>query len=332
MHQRLAGITAGAKIRSLNDTRGVFMPISRRSLLSSLAAASASALVLPAVADAQESPLRFASPDVPPLETQDYGVARRNFSTKLIRLGPSPEQSPPLGEPKGARKVVYPGGPDGSLNLIAWVSHYEPTTTLKPAVLFLHGGNATGDGHWDLVMPYAEAGFVVMLPSFRGENGQAGYYSGFYDETSDALAAANYLENLPGVDRNRLFLAGHSNGGTLALLSAMTRPFKAAVPISAGVSAWRYFGRYDKEIRFDISDPREFIMRSSVCFGSSLKCPTLLLRGSDERPYDASHQLLIDRARSVGVAIEAKLMPGNHNGVVPGAVSESIRFFRHHGA
>ncbi|HCV72593.1 MAG TPA: aminopeptidase, partial [Agrobacterium sp.] len=67
----------------------------------------------------------------------------------------------------------------------------------KPAVLFLHGGNATGDGHWAMMKPYWEAGFVVLLPSFRGENGQNGNYSGFYDETADALAAATYLESLP---------------------------------------------------------------------------------------------------------------------------------------
>ena len=68
-------------------------------------------------------------------------------------------------------------------------------------------------------------------------------------------------------------------------------------------------------------------MRSSVCFGPSLKCPTLLLRGSEERPFDADHQLLVDRARSAGISIEAKTLPGTHNGVVPGAVIESIRFF-----
>jgi dipeptidyl aminopeptidase/acylaminoacyl peptidase len=304
------------------------MPITRRTLLSTLTATA----ILPHLAEAEDSGPNFAIPDIPPLETQDYAEARRNFATKLIRLGPAPEESAPLGEPKGARKILYPGGPDGTLKLIAWVSHYEPSKTLKPAVLFLHGGNATGDGHWELVMPYAEAGFVVMLPSFRGENGQAGNYSGFYDETSDALAAAEYLENLPGIDKSRLYLAGHSNGGTLALLAGMTRHFRAAVPISAGVSAWRYFGRFRKEIRFDPSDQREFIMRSSVCYGTSLKCPTLLLRGTEERPFDANHQLLIERARSAGVKIEAKLLPGTHNGVVPGAVAESIRFFRHHGA
>ncbi|WP_440409707.1 alpha/beta hydrolase family protein [Neorhizobium petrolearium] len=295
--------------------------LTRRALLAGTAGLSAAAM-LPASARAD-----FPVPAIPPLEREDYADARRRFRTNLISKGPSPEKAPPLDTPAGSKRVLYRGGPHGSIELIAWISPYEPSSKLKPAVLFLHGGNATGDGHWELMKPYADAGFVVMLPSFRGENGQAGNYSGFYDETTDVLAAATYLESLPGIDRNRFFLAGHSNGGTLALLAAMSRKFRAAVPISAGVDAWRYFRRYSGEIRFDESDPKEFIMRSSVCFAPSLKCPTLLLRGTEERPFDKDHQLLMDRARSAGVSIEARTLPGTHNGVVPGAVAESIRFF-----
>jgi dipeptidyl aminopeptidase/acylaminoacyl peptidase len=295
------------------------MLLTRRLMMGGLAAGA----LLPQAASAASFPI----PEVLPFEKEDYGEARRRFTTRLLSKGPAPEASPPLGTPPGAKKITYPGGPDGSIELIAWISHYEPSSKLKPAVLFLHGGNATGDGHWELMKPYWEAGFVVMLPSFRGENGQAGNFSGFYDETSDVLAAANHLENLPGIDKNRFFLAGHSNGGTLALLAGMCRKFKAAAPISAGVNSWRFFGRWEQDIRFDATDPKEFLMRSSVCFGSSLKCPTLLLRGTEERPFDQDHQLLIDRVRAAGTSIEAKMLPGTHNGVVPGAVHESIRFF-----
>jgi dipeptidyl aminopeptidase/acylaminoacyl peptidase len=308
--------------RKTSFTRSFQGGLTRRAFLAASSGLSAAAL-LPASASA----VAFPVPEMLPLEREDYADARRRFRTNLVNKGASPEKSEPLGTPPGARRVFYRGGPDGSIELIAWLSHYQPSAKLKPAVLFLHGGNATGEGHWELMKPYWEAGFVVLHPSFRGENGQAGNFSGFYDETADALAAASYLEALPGIDKDRLFLAGHSNGGTLAILAAMTRKFRAAAPVSAGVNAWRFFSRYDREIRFDAADPREFIMRSSVCFGPSLKCPALLLRGTEERPFDKDHQLLIDRARSAGVSIDAKLLPGNHNGVVPAAVLESIRFF-----
>ncbi|MCW8280489.1 MULTISPECIES: alpha/beta hydrolase family protein [Agrobacterium] len=304
------------------EESGTISPgMTRRGLLAGAMGLSA-ALILPPAVKAG-----IPTPEVLPLERQDYAEARRRFHTHLLRKMAAPEKSSALGTPPGAERVTYRGGPDGSIELVAWLSHYQPSKTLKPAVLFLHGGNATGDGHWALMKPYWEAGFVVLLPSFRGENGQNGNYSGFYDETSDALAAATYLENLPGIDRARFFIAGHSNGGTLTLLAAMSRKFRAAAPISAGVNSWRYFNRYSEEICFDETDEREFIMRSAVCFGPSLKCPTLLLRGTEERPFDADHQLFVDRALTSGFKIDKKLLPGSHNGVVPHAVEESIRLF-----
>lgn len=316
------------QFKQLLDRRGVFagkvfpmvaVQFTRRSLISGLVTAA----ILSGSASANEISL----PASLPLERRDYALARKSFHTHLLRKGPSPEKSPPLGTPAGARRVTYAGGHDGSVELIAWLSDYRPSLQPKPAVLFLHGGNATGDGHWALMKTYWEAGFVVLHPSFRGENGQVGNYSGFYDETSDALAAALYLENLPGIDRDRLFIAGHSNGGTLALLAAMAKKFRAAAPMSAGVNSWRYFHRYSDEMPFDGSDPKEFIMRSSVCFGPSLKCPTLLLRGSEERPFDADHELLMERVRAARMPIDKMVLPGTHTGVVPGAIGESIRFF-----
>ncbi|WP_421361818.1 alpha/beta hydrolase family protein [Agrobacterium rosae] len=295
--------------------------VTRRHLLVGAAGLSALALV------PTRTSASLSMPSSLPLEELDYAAARRRFRTHLLRKISAPEKSAPLGTPVEGTRVTYSGGPNGSIELVAWLSNYTPSKKLKPAVLFLHGGNATGDGHWALMKPYWEAGFVVLLPSFRGENGQKGNYSGFYDETSDALAAASYLESLPGIDPDRVFLAGHSNGGTLSLLASMTRKFRAAVPISAGVNSWRYFNRYTDEVCFDDSNPQEFVMRSSVCFGPSLKCPTLLLRGTEERPFDADHKLLMERVQSAGMRIDNMLLPGSHNGVVPGAVVESIRFF-----
>ena len=65
------------------------------------------------------------------------------------------------------------------------------------------------------------AGFVVLIPMLRGENGLPGSYSMFYDEVDDVLAAAEVLALTPGVDANRLYVAGHSVGGTLTMLAAM---------------------------------------------------------------------------------------------------------------
>jgi dipeptidyl aminopeptidase/acylaminoacyl peptidase len=269
----------------------------------------------------------FPRPEVPPVQTTTYVKARALFRTELLQKGPAPGDFEQLGTPAGAKRVSYPGGPDGAIKLTAWVSPYQPSSTLRPAVLFLHGGNATGHGHWELMKPYADAGFVVMLPTLRGENGQKGSFSGFYDEVDDTSAAARYLEELPGIDRSRIFLAGHSVGGTLSLLTAMNRKFCAAVPISSNPDAWRFFGRFQEDIRFNPKNPQEFVMRSAVCFAHSVQCPMLLLRGTEEGRFQQRHSLFIERARAGGVSIDQKQIPGDHNGAVPGAIAESIRFF-----
>ena len=46
--------------------------------------------------------------------------------------------------------------------------------------------------------------------ALRGENGQPGAFSMFYDEVEDVLAAAEYLAKLPDVDPARVFVSGHS--------------------------------------------------------------------------------------------------------------------------
>ena len=71
-----------------------------------------------------------------------------------------------------------------------------------------------------------------MIPTLRGENGLPGAYSMFYNEV-DVLAAAEALAKHPGVDGTRLYVSGHSVGGTLALLAAMSsKRFRAAASFS----------------------------------------------------------------------------------------------------
>jgi hypothetical protein len=79
------------------------------------------------------------------------------------------------------------------LNLVlivlkAWIIEPAEARTKKPAVLFLHGGFAFGLDDWKMAEPYRAAGYVVMAPMLRGENGQAGFFSMFYDELNDVLA------------------------------------------------------------------------------------------------------------------------------------------------
>ena len=67
---------------------------------------------------------------------------------------------------------------------------------------------------------YRRAGIVMMYPSLRGGNDNPGRREGFLGEVDDILAAAEYLARESYVDPGRIYLGGHSTGGTLAMLAA----------------------------------------------------------------------------------------------------------------
>ena len=289
------------------------MPINRRHVL----AAAAAGLCLPDAAGAVD--------DAPPLIHEDYALARQRFRTHLLERGPAPDPAQPLSPPPGARQIRYRSG---SLDLVAWISDAADPDDPRPAVLFLHGGNALWQGHWDLARPYVEAGYVTMMPALRAENGQAGSFSGFYDETADVVAAAEVLRAQPGVDPARLFLAGHSVGGTLTLLAAMsTSVFRAAASFSGNPDAWAFFRRFPEDIRFNTADALEFDMRSAACFAESFKCPMLLLHGSAEHGSDAAIRLTVARSQAAGLNVQRGVIDGDHSSAIPGESAESLRFF-----
>jgi dipeptidyl aminopeptidase/acylaminoacyl peptidase len=289
--------------------------------------ASAAVALLPSGA------ARAAPADEPNLIREDYALARRRFHTHLVKKGPAPDKPQPLSAPAGARRLDYQSGP---LRLTAWISENADqapstssrSTSSRPAVLFLHGGNALWQGHWDLARPYVEAGYVAMMPAVRAENGLPGYFSGFYDETADVLAAAEVLRDQPGVDPARLFLAGHSIGGTLTLLAAMATPmFRAAAAFSGNPDARAFFRHFPEDIRFDAAEPQEFDMRSPLSFATSFKCPVLMLHGSEEKKANAAVRLTAERAEAAGLKVKHGIVEGGHTSAIPGEVAESLRFF-----
>ncbi|MCJ7996282.1 alpha/beta fold hydrolase [Rhizobium cremeum] len=303
----------------MTSDRSFEKPVSRRAVLGGLLGA----MLLPEIAGAMDTPVN------PPLIGRDYARERQTFHTHLLTRGPAPDKYEPLDPPANAERIFYRSGRNGNLQLAAWVSKHQPSHKLRPAVLFLHGGNAMGAGHWTLMRPYIDSGYVVMMPTVRGENGQAGAFSGFYNEVSDVLAAGEHLAGLPGVDGERLFLAGHSIGGTLAMLSAMaSNRFRAAVPISGNPNAFRFFRRYPEDIRFDDSDIHEFEVRTALCYAQSLKCPTYLMHGTKEPHLNQGARLMEKRAKAAGLPIQASRIEGDHTTALPHAISRSIGFFR----
>jgi dipeptidyl aminopeptidase/acylaminoacyl peptidase len=267
-----------------------------------------------------------AAPTSFPEQTEDYAQARAAFRTQLVRRGPAPQPGDQELPPAGVREVEYSS--DG-LRLKAWVSGPPAGGGRHPAVLFLHGGFAFGEDDWEQAQPFRDAGFVVLIPILRGENGQPGHYTMFYDEVNDVLAAAEALARLPYVDPNRLYVAGHSAGGTLALLAALTSPrFRAAAAFSGSPDQVSFVRGQMELVPFNPSDQKEYQMRSPLAFARSFKCPTRLYHGDEEWGFRPSSKKTAEKARAAGLDVEAVSVPGDHFTSVPEAMRRAIAFFR----
>ena len=265
------------------------------------------------------------APTTFPEQTQDYADARKGFKTTLTATGPAPQTFDPLDAPPGAKEVAYISG---TLKLKAWVDKDERGPP-RPAVLFLHGGFALAEEDWDQCEPFRAAGFVTMVPAWRGENGQPGSYTMFYDEVDDVLAALDALAAMPGVNPDRIFVAGHSAGGTLAMLAAMTsKRFKGCASFS-GSPDQVAFVRTDPHLApFDTNDRRELEMRSPLAFPKSFKCPARLYWGNEELAFKFSTQRLAEKAAANGQDVRAVEVPGEHTSAVAPAMQQAIAFFK----
>jgi len=260
------------------------------------------------------------------IQNEDYAQARSRFQTKLLRKGPSPQGWTPTKPPEGVNEVEFPSG---ELRLTAWVNRPAEQTRKQPAVLFLHGGFSFDRGDWEQSKPYRDAGFIVLTPMLRAENGQPGAWSYFYDEVDDVLAAAEYLSQQPYVDASRLFVAGHSVGGTMTLLAAMaSHRFRAAASFD-GACYWPEFVTRAKTMPFESSNPREIQLRSPMAYASSFKCPLRIYHGTESAGLFRLMSLhTATLAKRRGLDVETVEIEGNHATHVPRAMMQSIVFFQ----
>jgi dienelactone hydrolase len=264
-------------------------------------------------------------------QKDDYAEVRGRFKTRLMWRGPSPQEWQPTKLRPDAQEVIFPSG---DLRLKAWVNPPpDGEQAKKPAVLFLHGGFAFDVTDWDQAAPFRHAGFVVLTPWLRGENGQPGSFSLFYDEVDDVLAAAEYLAEQPYVDADRLYVAGHHAGGTLTLLAAMASPrFRAAASFSGSPDQLLFAQSQPGFVPFNANNLLEYQMRSPVAYAASFKCPVRLYLGNQESLLRGPSRRTAELAREKGLDVQVVGVAGDHMSSVEPAMRQAIAFFEQKGA
>jgi dipeptidyl aminopeptidase/acylaminoacyl peptidase len=273
-----------------------------------------------------------AGPDYRPrVEVQhtDFAAARANFKTQLRRIGPAPIEWQDVVVPPGFSEITYRSG---DLRLKAWLSLPADFAKKHPALLYLHFGFDFSHENFDLVRPFRDAGYVVLLPTTRGENGQHGVFTMYYDEVSDVISAAGYLRNLPQVDPNRLFVTGYSVGGTLTMLASELDPnFRAAASISGTpdlATYLKYAGRAPYNAPFDPADQKEALIRSPLAWAESLKCPIRMYYGTTEDYFAIATPAMASAAKAKGIDAEALTVKGDHGDIGDAGISLALQFFQ----
>jgi pimeloyl-ACP methyl ester carboxylesterase len=210
--------------------------------------------------------------------------ARRGFNTKILHR--DPDRNPIAEPPPNLFRIVRYDSPVGKL--AAYVTPDPADGKKYPAIVWITGGdcNSIDEGCWAEGPPqndqsasaFRKAGIVMMFPSLRGGNDNPGVKESFLGEVDDVLAAADYLAKLPYVDSTRIYLGGHSTGGTLALLiSECSDRFRAVFSFGPAHNVRGYGPEY---LPFDTSNPKEIELRSPGPWLASIRVPTFVFEGT----------------------------------------------------
>ncbi len=256
----------------------------------------------------------------------DLARDRSLFPTQLKVKRPSPVGDSSEAPPAGAREVYYKSG---NLRLKAWLSQAPDDGKKHPAIVFAHGGFSRDAEDWPYLKPYLEKGYIVMMPAWRGENGNPGYFEFFFGEVDDVIAAGNFLAEHPTVDKEKLFLAGHSAGGTLAILTALTAsPYKAIASFSGSPDQEVFFRTmWDGGTPFDKKDGREVTLRSPMAYVTSLRNRLFLSAGAQEHGFKKRNLAFAAKAKDLGKNCEFAEIPGDHFSALSGSMERSIHLF-----
>lgn len=254
------------------------------------------------------------------VDTTTLREARARFTSELRPPETRWADSPPSPPADVFEQVRYPAQP-GLLS--AYITPDPKDGKKHPAVVWAHGGfGGISEEFWSAApasndqsaAAFRAAGLVLMVPSWRGENGNPGRFELFYGEVDDLLAAVDYAKSRPYVDPERVYVAGHSTGGTLALLAAASSDsfravfsFGGAPDISAVVSGKSE--AYGLAVPYGARSVEASRLRSALFFAGAIRKPTFYFEGEDSG-YVHEARTMQRLARQAGAPFSAFVVPG----------------------
>lgn len=256
---------------------------------------------------------------------QSLRESRKNFTTHIVEKSFT-DSGNLIAPPQDA--FVLTSYPTKLGKMAAYVTPDPKDGKRHPAVIWIHGGYgglSDSDYLWEPQdrendqsgSAFRKAGLVEMIPSFRGEDNNPGNYEMFYGEVEDIEAAWEWLAKQPWVDPNRIYLAGHSTGGTRVLLtSEYSQKFRAYFSLGAvpDLKARVEGGKMMVPVPFEKTD-QEFSLRSPATFIKSIKNPTWYFEG-EESYWSAFDNIAVVAKKSKTPFVAVKIDGGDHFNII----------------
>ncbi len=216
-------------------------------------------------------------------------------------------------------KIAYPSV-DGRM-IHAYLYRPAGQAGTSPGILWIHGGPTSQfvDSLEPQVQYFVQAGYTVLLPNVRGSSGYGREFEDLnngdwgHGDLRDAIAGADYLRGLAGVDAAHIGITGTSYGGILSMAAVAFAPagtFQAAIPRSGYADFVHMHGeqelRHVKLLEYEfgtLDEHPEVYRRCSPLYAAhQAATPCFVIHGEGKYPGSAA-------AKNFALALEAHYKP-----------------------
>ncbi len=227
-----------------------------------------------------------------------------------------------------------------------------PCVFIAPAgTRLIYGASLSNDDSPEH-LPYVRAGFAVMAYELSGnlnlpQNAPAKYrdlrnpiyqFMAADGGLANARLAIDYvLSKVPQVDPNRLYAAGRSSAGTMALdLAAADSRIRAVAAYAPATDVVAYWGNHLDDLNRAVPGSAALASRvSPIKHVSQFNCPVFIFHADDDRTVPtADVQRFVEAMDSAGKTVEFRRVPfgGHYNSMIREGIPQGISFFLQNGA
>jgi dipeptidyl aminopeptidase/acylaminoacyl peptidase len=210
---------------------------------------------------------------------------------------------------------------------------YQPTNNNgpMPTIVFNRGSylrNQTAPEYLVSFNRFAQAGYAVLAPMYRGSEGAEGEDEMGGEDLNDLMRVTALADELPTVDASNLFLLGESRGGMMVLQAIRDGfPAHAAAIYGSPTDFFSLFDQYPDQYE-GIADqlwpdwrtnrPSVLGRRSAITWAEEIDVPILIMHGANDQSMPVTQSLsFAKRLSELGKVFELHVV-GYENHMISG--------------